>query len=125
MAENDHTLIYGSGKVGLMGLLADTVLKNNGEVIGVVLEFLMGRELSHPNLTELHIITTMSKRKSKMVDFGHSCIALLGGLGTLEGITGVISSSVGQNDGPCMFYNVNNFYQPMENMYNDMVDSVF
>ncbi|WP_341536591.1 LOG family protein [Staphylococcus gallinarum] len=117
--------MYGSGKVGLMGLLADTVLKNNGEVIGVVLEFLMGRELSHPNLTELHIITTMSKRKSKMVDFGHACIALLGGLGTLEGITGVISSSVGQNDGPCMFYNVNNFYQPMENMYNDMVDNVF
>ena len=126
IAKKRHTLVYGGGKVGLMGLLADTVLKNNGEVIGVIPKFLIERELSHPNLTELHIVTTMSERKSKMVDLGHACIALPGGPGTLEEITEVISwARIGQNDSPCIFYNVNNFYQPMKNMYDDMVDNGF
>lgn len=126
IAEKEYTLVYGGGNVGLMGLLADTVLENNGKVIGVIPEFLIERELSHPNLTELHIVNTMSERKSKMVELGQACIALPGGPGTLEEITEVISwARVGKNDSPCIFYNVNNYYHPMENMYDDMVKNGF
>ena len=126
IAEKGHTLVYGGGKVGLMGLLADTVLENKGEVIGVNPEFLIEREISHPNLTELHIVDTMSERKSKMVDLGQACIALPGGPGTLEEITEVISwARVGQNDSPCIFLNINDYYDPMERMYNDMVENGF
>lgn len=126
IAEKGHTLVYGGGNVGLMGLLADTVLNKNGKVIGVIPDFLIERELSHPNLTELHIVNTMSERKSKMVELGQSCIALPGGPGTLEEITEVISwARVGKNDSPCIFYNVNNYYHPMENMYDDMVKNGF
>lgn len=126
IAKKGHNLIYGGGNVGLMGLLADTVLDNNGKVIGVIPEFLIERELSHPNLTDLYIVNTMSERKSKMVELGQACIALPGGPGTLEEITEVISwARVGQNDSPCIFYNINNYYQPMKNMYDDMVKNGF
>ncbi|MDH9183874.1 TIGR00730 family Rossman fold protein [Staphylococcus epidermidis] len=126
IAEKGHILVYGGGNVGLMGLLADTVLKNNGKVIGVIPEFLIERELSHPNLTELLIVNTMSERKSKMVELGQACIALPGGPGTLEEITEVVSwARVGQNDSPCIFYNVNNYYKPIENMYDAMVKNDF
>lgn len=126
IAEKGHTLVYGGGNVGLMGLLADTVLNNNGKVIGVIPEFLIERELSHPSLTELHIVNTMSERKVKMLELGQASIALPGGPGTLEEITEVISwARVGQNDSPCIFYNVNNYYHPMKNMYDDMVENGF
>lgn len=78
IAKKGHTLVYGGGNVGLMGLLADTVLNNKGKVIGVIPEFLIERELSPPNLTELHIVNTMSERKSKMIELGQACIALPG-----------------------------------------------
>lgn len=70
IAEKGHTLVYGGGNVGLMGLLADTVLKNNGKVIGVIPEFLIERELSHPNLTELLIVNTMSEENQKWLNWG-------------------------------------------------------
>ncbi|ANQ64197.1 DNA-binding protein [Staphylococcus equorum] len=109
-----------------MGLLADTVLQNNGDIIGVIPEFLIERELSHQGLTELHIVNTMSDRKTKMINLEHACIALPGGPGTLEEITEVVSwSRVGQNDSPYIFLNVNNYYQPMEDMYDDMVKNGF
>lgn len=126
LAKNNHTLVYGGGNVGLMGLLADTVLQNNGDIIGVIPEFLIERELSHQGLTELHIVNNMSDRKTKMINLGHACIALPGGPGTLEEITEVVSwSRVGQNDSPYIFLNVNNYYQPMEDMYDDMVKNGF
>lgn len=126
IAKKGHTLVYGGGNVGLMGLLADTVLNNKGKVIGVIPEFLIERELSHPNLTELHIVNTMSERKSKMIELGQACIALPGGPGTLEEITEVISwARVGKNDSPCILYNINSYYHPMENMYDDMVKNGF
>lgn len=67
----------------------------------------------------------MSERKYKVVALDHGCIKLLGGLGTLEEITRDVSSSFRQNDSPCVFYNINSIYQPMENMHNDMVDNIF
>ena len=126
IAENDHTLIYGGGKVGLMGTIADTVLKNHGKVIGVIPSFLIERELAHPQLTEMLIVQSMAERKQKMLELGDACIALPGGPGTLEEITEMISwARVGQNENPCVLFNEKGFYDPLKNLYDSMVENQF
>ncbi|GAA3011129.1 hypothetical protein GCM10019998_04170 [Tetragenococcus solitarius] len=79
---HDHTLIYGGGKAGMMGKLADTVLQKNGEVIGIIPTFLKERELAHPDLTKIIEVDSMAERKQRMLDYGDACIALPGGPGT-------------------------------------------
>src|SRR5690606_23229465 len=86
IADNGHTLIYGGGKAGLMGVIADEVLSRGGEVIGVIPTFLVVRELSHPNLSSLHIVDSMSERKNMMIQLANCYVALPGGPGTLEEI---------------------------------------
>lgn len=126
IAEQKHTLIYGGGKAGLMGIIADSVIAKNGEVIGVIPTFLRNRELAHPNLTKMYTVDTMSERKQKMLDLGDACIALPGGPGTLEEITEMISwSRVGQNPNPCVLFNENGFYDPLKDLYDHMVKSGF
>lgn len=126
IAKNGHTLVYGGGKVGLMGVVADTVLKNGGTVIGVMPNFLVDREISHPGLTVLHQVESMTERKSKMIELGEVFIALPGGPGTLEEITEVVSwGRIGQNNHPCVFFDVNHYYQAVQNMYDTMVNEAF
>ena len=103
IATNNHTLVYGGGKIGLMGVIADTVLENRGEVIGIMPQFLVDREISHTGITEFIIVDDMSERKTKLVDLGDVFIALPGGPGTLEEISQVISwVRVGKKDAPCI-----------------------
>lgn len=126
IAHQNHTLVYGGGKAGLMGIVADSVLNAGGQVIGVIPEFLKNRELAHEKLTELYIVESMSERKRMMFDFAQAFIALPGGPGTLEEITEMISwSRIGQNPYPCMFYNVNGFYQMTKILYDQMVNQGF
>lgn len=126
IAEKKHTLVYGGGKAGLMGIIADSVLKNQGRVIGLMPTFLMERELAHQNLTEMHIVQSMSERKQKMLALGDACIALPGGPGTLEEITEMISwARVGQNTNPCVLFNEKGFYDPLKNLYDNMVKNDF
>lgn len=126
IVKNNHRLIYGGGKAGLMGVLADTVLENGGQAVGVIPTFLEKRELAHPELSELIVVNSMSDRKAKMLSLGDACIALPGGPGTLEEITEVVSwSRIGQNNNPCIFYNENNFYNPIRIMYDNMVEMAF
>ena len=77
-------LVYGGASVGLMGVLADAVLAHGGEVIGVMPEAMVQRELAHENLTRLHMVATMHERKALMADLSHGFIALPGGPGTLD-----------------------------------------
>lgn len=122
IANNGHRLIYGGGKAGLMGLVADTVLENGGEVIGIMPAFLQERELAHPNATEMHTVDTMQQRKLKMIEWGNVYIALPGGPGTLEEISEVVSwARIGQNDNPCIFFNADNFYQPLKAFFEQMI----
>jgi len=93
IASRKNTLVYGGGKAGLMGVLADAVLENGGQVIGVIPTFLKDRELAHPGLTELYVVETMSERKRKMFELSQAFVALPGGPGTLEEITEMISWS--------------------------------
>lgn len=126
IADKDNTLVYGGGKAGLMGILADSVLENNGKVIGIIPTFLQERELAHPNLSEMKVVNSMSERKAEMLALSDACLALPGGPGTLEEITEVVSwARVGQNSNPCVFFNENDYYEPIKNFYDQMVSSEF
>ena len=122
IATNNHTLVYGGGKVGLMGIIADTVLEKNSEVIGIMPQFLVDREISHTGITEFITVDDMSERKTKLVDLGDVFIALPGGPGTLEEISQVISwVRVGKKDAPCILMNINGFYDFLEQYFDKMV----
>lgn len=126
IASSGHTLVYGGGKAGLMGIVADEVLLHNGEVIGVIPTFLVERELSHPNLNTLEIVHSMSERKNRMIELADCYIALPGGPGTLEEISEVISwARIGQHENPCVLFNVDGYYDLLEEFYENMVANGF
>lgn len=126
IANKNHTLVYGGGKIGLMGVIADTVLENSGEVIGIMPQFLVDKEISHKGITEFVIVDDMSERKTQLVDLGDAFIALPGGPGTLEEISQVISwVRVGKKDAPCILMNVNGYYDFLEKYFDKMVEDGF
>jgi uncharacterized protein (TIGR00730 family) len=84
-------VVYGGGRVGLMGAVADAALAAGGEVIGVIPRRLVDRELAHPGLTELHVVGSLHERKARMAELADGFIALPGGLGTLEELAEVAS----------------------------------
>lgn len=126
IADNGHQLVYGGGAVGLMGLIADTVLAHGGQAIGVMPKFLTERELAHTRLTELVIVKTMNERKQQMFDLANVFIALPGGPGTLEEISEVISwARIGQNPNPCILFNENGYFNSLRDFYANMVKDGF
>nr|WP_049161070.1 TIGR00730 family Rossman fold protein [Micrococcus luteus] len=84
LAKDQITLVYGGGKVGLMGALAESAMSAGGRVVGVMPEHLVAREIAHPGLTDLHVVASMHERKQTMADLADAFIALPGGAGTLE-----------------------------------------
>ena len=91
LAQQGIGVVYGGGRVGLMGAVADAALAAGGEVIGVIPQGLVDRELAHPGLTELRVVDTLHERKAEMADLADAFIALPGGLGTLEELAEVVS----------------------------------
>lgn len=84
IALNKQTLVYGGGSVGLMGVVSDAVLENNGKVIGVIPDLLKNREIHHPGLSELIVVSDMHARKKKMYELCDAAIILPGGFGTMD-----------------------------------------
>ncbi len=126
ITERQYNLVYGGGNVGLMGLIADTVLEGHQEVYGVMPDFLVGRELAKNDITSLETVSTMQERKLRMIQLADVFIALPGGPGTLEEITEVISlSRVGQHQNPCILLNYNGYYNALLEQYQKMVDEGF
>ncbi|CCV63906.1 conserved hypothetical protein [Alteracholeplasma palmae J233] len=126
ISSNQYKLVYGGGKAGLMGVIADTVLENGGKVIGVMPKFLIEREIMHKGLTENFETNTMTERKNKMIELGDIYIALPGGPGTLEEISEVVSwARIGQNNNPCIFWNVDGYYNDLKSFYLTMVEKGF
>ena len=122
IAKKNHTLVYGGGNTGLMGMIATSVMKSGGEVIGVMPQFFVEREIAKKDITKLHIVETMSERKNKMIELSEVYIALPGGPGTLEEIAEVVSwIRVGQTNGICIFYNMEGYYDHLEAFFNHMV----
>jgi uncharacterized protein (TIGR00730 family) len=119
-------LVYGGGNVGLMGAIADSVLKAGGEAIGVIPEHLMAREIGHKQLTKLHIVHSMHERKALMADLSDAFIALPGGFGTLEEFFEVLTwSQLGLHAKPCGIVNVLGYYTPLLAMLDHAVEERF
>lgn len=118
-----NALIYGGSKSGLMGAIADSVLDAGGEATGVEPQFFIKDEFQHDGLTKLIITVDMSERKAKMIELGDAFIAFPGGTGTLEEITEVMSKvSLKQLDAPCIFYNLNGYYNDLKALLEHMIE---
>jgi uncharacterized protein (TIGR00730 family) len=114
MAGKSMKLIYGGGNVGLMGILANSVMKHNGEVIGVIPQFLLDREVGHRGITKLEIVESMHQRKKRMADIAEAFIALPGGWGTLEEIAEVLTwRQLSLIPHPVGLLNINSFFDPL------------
>jgi len=116
IANRGITLVYGGGRAGLMGVVADSALNAGGTVIGVIPQNLVDAELAHPLLTELHVVKNMHERKTKMSDLADAFIALPGGVGTLEEIFEQLTwGQLGLHQKPCAFLNIHGFYDELLN----------
>jgi len=126
MVNRDITLIYGGGKVGVMGMVADAVLNKGGKAIGVLPQFLMDKEIEHPGLTELHIVENMHQRKQLMNDLCDGFITMPGGLGTMEEFFEVLTwLQLGLHNRPVGILNVNGFYDLLLQQLDVMVEQRF
>lgn len=104
-------LVYGGGKIGMMGILADTMIEKNGEVIGVIPGLLRHEEVAHTNITEMIVTKTMSKRKVKISKLVDGYIALPGGFGTLDEIFEALTlGQLGIETKPVGILNINGFF---------------
>ncbi len=126
MVSRNITLVFGGGKVGLMGLLAEAVLQRDGKAIGVIPQFLMDKEVGHTGLTELHIVDNMHQRKRLMSDLCDGIIMLPGGFGTLEEFFEVLTwLQLGLHNKPIGVLNVNGFYDLLLKQMDVMVEQQF
>ena len=126
IAEENMTLVYGGGNVGLMGTVANAVLESGGEVIGIIPQQLVDWEVAHHNVTKLEIVTTMHQRKSRMFELSDAFVALPGGFGTMEEIFEMLTwRQLGISQKPCAFLDVDGFYQPLISMIDSMVEHRF
>lgn len=126
IGKKKHTLVYGGGNNGLMGELANACLAQEGKVFGVIPEFLKERELAHQGLTELHCVQTMAQRKTMMIEYADAFVAMPGGVGTLEEISEIMSMiRLNQTQAPCIFYNLDHFYNPLKAMLENMLSEDF
>ncbi|MFD2598226.1 TIGR00730 family Rossman fold protein [Sphingobacterium corticis] len=123
-AKEEITLVYGGGKVGLMGAVADAALEQGGQVVGVIPDFLQAKEVGHRGLTELFVVDNMHERKMKMNTLCEGVIALPGGFGTLEELFEMITwGQLGLHTKPVGILNVNGFYDHLVVFIDQMVVS--
>ncbi|MGZ3408124.1 MAG: LOG family protein [Polyangia bacterium] len=107
-------LVYGGGNVGLMGVVADAVLAEGGEAIGVIPRALVDRELAHARLSELVVVDSMHERKQHMHDRADGFIALPGGFGTLDELFEALTwAQLGMHGKPCGLLDVDGFWEPL------------
>lgn len=111
LAGRDIGVVYGGASVGLMGVLADAAQAGGGEVIGVMPQSLMDKEIGHPGLSDLRVVGSMHERKALMAELSDGFIALPGGAGTLEELFEVWTwAQLGHHRKPCALYNVDSYY---------------
>ncbi len=114
MVERGVDLVYGGGRLGLMGLIADSVLAGGGRVFGVIPTALVDLEVAHTGLTELHTVETMHERKAKMTDLADAFLALPGGIGTLDELFEAWSwNALGYHKKPFCLLNVEGYWDGM------------
>ncbi|WP_420607076.1 TIGR00730 family Rossman fold protein [Novosphingopyxis sp.] len=126
LAERGIRVIYGGGRLGLMGAVADAALSAGGEVIGVIPEALVGSEVAHRGCTELHVVPGMHARKQAFTDLSDGFVTLPGGVGTMDELWEAISwAQLGYHDSPVGLLNVNGFYDHLIAFNRQMIDVGF
>lgn len=114
LAENGLGLVYGGASIGLMGAVADEVIQNGAQAVGVIPTFMLKHEIAHEQLTRLHLTDTMHTRKTIMAEYADAFITLPGGLGTLEEIMEIATwRQLYQHEKPMIILNINGFYDRM------------
>ena len=126
LARRQIGLVYGGGRVGLMGVLADTVLAAGGEVVGVIPEAMVPKELAHEGLTVLHIVGSMHERKACMAELADAFVALPGGYGTFEEFCEIVTwAQLGLHRKPCGLLNVDGYYDRLLALFDHAVAEQF
>lgn len=126
LGSNGHTLVYGGGNIGLMGIIADSVLQSGGKVVGVIPDFLVKREVAHKNLTELMVVDSMHERKKKMADASDAFIAMAGGWGTLDELAEILTwRQLQLINQPIGVLNTQEFFTPLLQSMQTMVREGF
>ena len=126
IVKNKLTLVYGGGKVGIMGILSNTVVDNGGEVIGVIPKFLNDAHLGNEKVTELKVVPNMHVRKETMYNMSDYFVALPGGIGTFEEITEILTwKQLNIHNKPCALLNINGFYDNYISFLQKSVDEGF
>jgi len=124
--QNNISLVYGGAKVGLMKILADTLLENSKEVIGVMPGLLVDKEVAHEGLTEFFEVNTMAERKAKMIELSDGFIALPGGFGTLDELSEIlIYNQLRIDDKPLGLLNVKGYFNPLLHFFDHAVQEGF
>jgi uncharacterized protein (TIGR00730 family) len=126
LVANRIGIVYGGGKVGLMGVLADAALDAGGEVIGVIPRMLVEREIAHPGLTELRIVGSMHERKALMADLSAGFIAMPGGYGTLDEFCEILTwTQLGLQKKPIGILNVDGYFDRLLDLFDHAVTEQF
>jgi uncharacterized protein (TIGR00730 family) len=125
LARQNHTLVYGGGNIGLMGIIADAVLEHQGSVIGVIPDFLMKKEVGHSGVN-LEIVPSMHERKKRMADLSDAFITMPGGWGTLDETAEILTwKQLGLIHQPIGILNVNHFFDTLIQQMELMVEEGF
>lgn len=126
MCNRGHNLVYGGASRGIMGVLADSVMKNGGEVVGVIPKNLFKKEVAHQGITKLITVDGMHQRKSIMADRADAFLALPGGFGTLEELFEIITwNQIGIINKPVVVYNLDGYFDSLIKMIDHAVESGF
>lgn len=126
LVRRDYGLVFGGGAVGLMGVVADTVLAAGGTATGVIPHGLMAREVGYEGLDDLRIVATMHERKALMAELSEAFIVLPGGLGTLEeAFEAMTWHQLGIHLKPCGFLDVGGYWQPLLRLLGQMIEEGF
>jgi uncharacterized protein (TIGR00730 family) len=126
LAEHAIRLVYGGGNVGLMGVLADSVMQAGGKVVGIIPEALLLREKGKRNISELEVVSTMHERKQRMADLADAFVALPGGYGTLEEFCEILTwSQLGIHAKPVALLNIAGFYDSLIALFDHAVGEGF
>ena len=121
LAQKQIALVYGGGRLGLMGVVANAVMEHGGQVIGVIPRFLSTKEVAHDGITELIMVETMHERKLKMSDLCEGVIVLPGGFGTLDELAEMLTwAQLGLHQKPIGVLNVDGYYDPLDNLFRTM-----
>jgi uncharacterized protein (TIGR00730 family) len=126
LAQQGMTLVYGGGRLGLMGIVADAVLEHGGRVVGVIPRMLIERECAHPKLTRQHVVDTMHERKTLMAEMSDAFVGLPGGMGTFDELVEIVTwAQLGLHAKPVVLANIEGYFNPLYAMLDNAVQERF